>query len=143
MLRAAAGHAQCADAVRRRDMRMNKGLVLIAARIAFVVALAFAGYAAFAPAREAPQLLPWDKAEHFIAFYALTGLCCAAFPRLHLAVIAGLMSAMGAGIEFIQATPLVARDASVWDWVADTLAIGAALAPMVAPALRRWLSELS
>jgi hypothetical protein len=61
----------------------------------------------------------------------LTFLAAAAFPRVHLLVIAVLLSAFGALIEIVQGLPIVHRDKDFWDWVADTLAIGAALAPML------------
>ena len=76
-------------------------------------------------------LVPWDKAEHFIAFYALTGLGVAAFPRHQLWVIGVLLSSLGALIEFVQGLSIVHRDRDFWDWVADTLAIIAALSPML------------
>jgi hypothetical protein len=34
-------------------------------------------------------------------------------------------------IEFVQGLPMVHRDRDFWDWVADTLAIIAALSPML------------
>jgi hypothetical protein len=101
------------------------------ARIAFFAALAFTFYSAVIPPQRALHLVPWDKAEHFIAFYALTGLAAAAFPRRNILLIAALLSAFGALIELVQGTPLVHRDMDFWDWVADTLAISAALAPML------------
>ena len=103
----------------------------VLAKIAFFAALVFTFYSAVIPPQHALQLVPWDKAEHFIAFYALTGLAAAAFPRRHLLLIAIALSGFGALIEIVQGTPLVHRDKDVWDWVADTLAIGAALAPML------------
>ena len=66
-----------------------------------------------------------------IAFYGLTGLAVAAFPRHKLTVIAVSLSAFGAFIEFVQGLSFVQRDRDVWDWVADTLAIAAALSPMI------------
>jgi hypothetical protein len=101
------------------------------AQLTFFAALAFTFYSAVIPPRHAVQLVPWDKAEHFMAFYALTGLAAAAFPRQRLAWIALALSGFGAFIEFVQGLPLVHRDRDFWDWVADTLAIGAALAPML------------
>ncbi len=101
------------------------------AQLGFVSALLFTFYSAVIPPHEAVQLVPWDKAEHFIAFYALTGLAAAAFPRRHLLLIAAALSAFGALIEFVQGLPIVHRDRDAWDWVADTIAIGAALAPML------------
>jgi hypothetical protein len=101
------------------------------AQSAFFAALIFTFYSAVIPPAQAVQLAPWDKAEHFMAFYALAGLGAAAFPKLPLWVIALLLSAFGALIEFVQGLDIVHRDMEFWDWVADTLAIGAALAPML------------
>ncbi len=105
--------------------------LVVLAKIAFFAALLFTFYSAVIPPQHAVQLVPWDKAEHFIAFYALTGLAAAAFPRRHLLVIATVLSGFGALIEIVQGLPMVHRDKDFWDWVADTLAIGAALAPML------------
>jgi hypothetical protein len=106
-------------------------LLLRLAQVAFFSALLFTFYSAVIPPNLALQLVPWDKAEHFIAFYALTGLAASAFPRRNLFAIAASLSAFGALIELVQGTPIVHRDMDFWDWVADTLAICAALAPML------------
>ncbi len=110
---------------------MPKTLLLLLAQIAFVGALAFTFYSAVMPPSHALALVPWDKAEHFIAFYTLTGLAAAAFPRRHWLLIAALLSGFGALIEVVQGLSFVHRDSDFWDWVADTLAITAALAPML------------
>ena len=101
------------------------------AQIAFFAALIFTFYSAVIPPKQAWQMVPWDKAEHFIAFYALTGLAVAAFPKRNLFLLAALLSAFGAFIEFVQGLQMVRRDRDFWDWVADTLAIIGALAPML------------
>ena len=101
------------------------------AKAAFFAAFVFTFYSAVIPPKQAVQLVPWDKAEHFIAFYGLTGLAAAAFPKRNLIVIAALLSGFGAFIEFVQGLPMVHRDRDFWDWVADTIAIVAALAPML------------
>jgi hypothetical protein len=101
------------------------------AKLAFFAALLFTFYSAVIPPQHALQLVPWDKAEHFIAFYGLTGLAAAAFPRRNLIVIAAMLSGFGALIEFVQGLAIVHRDRDFWDWVADTIAIVAALAPML------------
>jgi hypothetical protein len=101
------------------------------AKAAFFSALVFTAYSAVIPAQHAIQLVPWDKAEHFIAFYGLTGLAAAAFPKRNLIVIALLLSGFGALIEYVQGLPMVHRDRDFWDWVADTSAIIAALSPMI------------
>ena len=109
----------------------DKIILLRLAQVAFFSALLFTFYSAVIPPSHALQLVPWDKAEHFIAFYVLTSLAACAFPRRHLLVIAATLSAFGALIEIVQGTELVHRDMDFWDWVADTLAIIAALAPML------------
>jgi hypothetical protein len=106
-------------------------LLIRLAQVTFWAALSFTFYSAVIPPRRALQLVPWDKAEHFIAFYALTGLAIAAFPRRNVLLTGGLLSLFGAAIEIVQGLPIVHRDRDFWDWVADTLAIVAALSPML------------
>lgn len=106
-------------------------LLLKVARFVFFAALIFTFYSAVVPPSHALQLTPWDKATHFIAFYVLTGLAVAAFPKRNLFVVAALLSAFGALIEIVQGLPMVRRDRDFWDWVADTIAISSALAPML------------
>ena len=106
-------------------------LLLKVARVAFFAALIFTFYSAVMPSTHVLHLTPWDKATHFVAFYTLTGLAVAAFPKLNLAVIAAMLSGFGAFIEFVHGLPLVHRDRDFWDWVADSIAIGCALAPML------------
>lgn len=101
------------------------------ARSAFFAALVFTSISAVMPPRHALQLVPWDKAEHFIAFYVLTVLAAAAFPKRNVLAIAAWLSGFGALIEFVQGLAIVSRDRDFWDWVADTIAIAAALAPML------------
>jgi len=105
--------------------------LVVLAKCAFFAALAFTFYSAVIPPEHAVQLVPWDKAEHFIAFYGLTGLAAAAFPRRNILIIAVALSGFGALIEFVQGLDIVRRDRDFWDWVADSLAISAALAPML------------
>jgi hypothetical protein len=106
-------------------------ILLRLAQTTFFSALLFTFYCAVVPPSLAIHLVPWDKAEHFIAFYSLTGLAAAAFPRRSLLAVAASLSAFGALIEIVQGTSIVHRDMDFKDWVADTLAIGAALAPML------------
>jgi VanZ family protein len=115
--------------------RFDSRILLRLAQIAFCAALVFTFVSAVMPAHSAPSLFPWDKAEHFAAFYVLTVLCVAAFPRRGTVVLAVALSAFGAGIELVQALPIVHRDCDIYDWVADTIAIAAALAPLL---LARW-----
>jgi hypothetical protein len=106
-------------------------LLLKVARFVFFAALIFTFYSAVIPPSHALQLTPWDKATHFIAFYVLTGLAVAAFPKQNLFAVAAMLSGFGALIEIVQGLPMVNRDRDFWDWVADTIAISCALAPML------------
>ncbi len=115
--------------MRRTVLRIS--LLIPLARCAFFAALIFTFYSAVIPPTHAVQLIPWDKAEHFVAFYGLTGLAVVAFPWARLWVIAVSLSAFGALIEIVQGLPMVHRDRDFWDWVADTVAIVAALSPML------------
>ncbi len=110
---------------------LNISLLVRLAKLAFIAALLFTFYSAVIPPTKALQLVPWDKAEHFIVFYGLTGLAAAAFPKRSLLLIAVLLSGFGALIEYVQGLPMVHRDRDFWDWVADSAAICAALAPML------------
>jgi VanZ family protein len=125
----------------RRMNRIDPRFILRGAQLVFCATLVFTFTAAVMPAHQAPQLFPWDKAEHFAAFYTLTGLAAAAFPRRGLFAIAIALSLFGAAIELVQALPIVHRDCDVRDWIADTVAIAAALAPLALRPWRAWLAE--
>jgi VanZ family protein len=113
-------------------------LIVLLARIAFAACSLLTAYGAFAPPTAGQlQLLPWDKAQHFCAFFALAASGVVAWPRLPLWRIAVGLSLAGAMIEVIQATPLVGRDADPFDWVADTLAVGAVMGCVLAARFRR------
>ncbi len=111
------------------------------AQAVFFGALVFTFVSAVMPAKHAPQIAPWDKAEHFMAFYALTGMAAAAFPRRHVLLVAAALSGFGALIEFVQGLNFVARDRDFWDWVADSIGIAAALLPMLLVWWRRQASS--
>jgi hypothetical protein len=116
----------------------NSAVLLRFVQFVFWATLLFTFVEAVMPPKRAIPLFPWDKAEHFAAFYVLTLLAAAAFPRRSLVMVAVALSAFGASIELIQALPFVNRDCDLWDWVADTIAVGAALVPM---ALVWWRTE--
>jgi VanZ family protein len=78
-----------------------------------------------------------DKVQHIIAFATLSVLATLAYPRLGLVKIGLLLSAYGAAIEVLQAIPILHRDSSFWDWVADTAAIIVSLA-LVLGARAAW-----
>ncbi len=115
-------------------------IVLYGVRAAFWAAVIFAFVDAEMPASHAPQLFPWDKAEHFTAFFVLACLAAAAYPRASLIVMGLWLTLFGSLIELVQALPIVRRDCDVWDWVADTIAVCAAFAPMLIDRWRRHVS---
>lgn len=110
-------------------------LGLLAARAALAGAIALSLYLALSPPSEGPGLFPWDKAQHFLCFYVLAGLCAAALPQRPLWLSAALMAAYGLLIEGLQALPLFGRDAELGDWIADLVGIGFCYGPL---AIRRW-----
>jgi VanZ family protein len=71
---------------------------------------------------------PNDKVQHIIAFATLAALASFAYPRAALIRILAGLSLFGAFIEVFQAIPALQRDSDIWDWVADTVAVGAVLA---------------
>ncbi len=116
--------------------------ILIAARVALALCALLTAWGAFSPSTSVhPHLFPWDKAEHFSAFFALTACALAAFPRVKIVWIAVALSACGAAVELIQGLPFVHRDMDVKDWVADTLAILAVVGVVIVARVRRELAE--
>ena len=60
-----------------------------------------------------------DKLLHAIAFFLLAGLGLLVWEyRLWLRLIIGLVL-LGAFIEVLQSSPMIGRDAEVYDWFAD------------------------
>ena len=123
-----------------RDGGLDKTLLWLG-RAALVGCVLLTAWGAFAPGDQPrPHLFPWDKAEHFSAYFALTACALVAFPRVSLLWIGGLLSASGAAVELIQALPFIHRDCDVKDWVADTVAILAVVGVVIAARVRRALA---
>ena len=114
-------------------------LFLWTARACLLAAIGVTLRFAFGPPGAGPPLLPWDKAEHVLAFFTLASLAFVALPRLPVVWVGLGLSLFGAVIEIIQGTPLVHRDCDVWDWVADTVAVLSVMAVLAAARLRAWL----
>lgn len=83
------------------------------------VLIIIVAWLAFKPTAGADQGLPWDKANHALAFFVLTIICARGWPGAGIWRMAGIMLAAAAAIEIIQGTSLVGRDADGWDVVAD------------------------
>lgn len=133
----------CVDRHRKGYCRRmsNSSAPLALLRLIFAAAVAFTLYSAFAPTRFAPHLLPWDKAEHFVAFYVLALLAALALPHTRIVRIGVVLSLLGAAIELAQSIPFVHRDGDVFDWAAETIAILCALCPTVLDKVRSRLRE--
>ena len=80
-----------------------------------------------------------DKALHFFAFYALAVLGRLAYPATALIALGLGLVGLGGLIEVLQGTPLVHRDASFFDALADAAGVVCALAPAALDGLRRRL----
>lgn len=118
---------------------MHPRLTTIAARAGFILCVALTAFFALSPPSVHAHVLPWDKADHFIAFFAITGAALVAFPRLHPVWIALVVSVLGGGIELAQALPFIGRDSNFGDWISNEVGIGAALGVLAAAELRRRL----
>ncbi len=94
---------------------------------AFWAALLFAYIEAIIPGRDALNLSSWDKMNHMIAFFTITFLARAAYPRIPVFRLFLMMAAFGAFIELSQAMPFIGRDAEWDDWFADLVATAAGL----------------
>lgn len=101
------------------------------ARAAFWPALVFALVMAVLPKPpELPTDSLGDKFHHMMAFFTLTVLAGAGWLRLPAVRLVFVLSLVGVGIEVAQMIPALHRTADWRDWVADSLAILAALVPV-------------
>lgn len=102
------------------------------AKLAFWPALVFALVMAVLPK---PPELPTDnlgdKFQHMLAFFTLTVLAGAGWPRISLVRLALWLSFVGVGIEVVQSIPALHRTGDWRDWLADSLAIVAGLVPVL------------
>ena len=83
---------------------------------------------AIMPHRQAPDLGAGDKINHIAAFLILTLLGRGAWRRDPAWRLGLGLSLFGALIELTQAIPILNRDASIWDWAADSVAVLVVLA---------------
>lgn len=93
-------------------------------RSAAIGAAVVVAWFAFKPTTGVDDGLPWDKANHALAFLGLTILTGCGWLRLSWRSLAGIMLAAGIAVELIQGLPAVGRDADVWDVVADMVGFG-------------------
>lgn len=93
----------------------------------FVLALVFTLFMAWTPHPPSVPGNPADKVQHMMAFWTLTVLACAAFPKAGLLLICERLSFLGALIEVVQSIPVLHRDCDIIDWAADTVMVMAVL----------------
>ena len=80
------------------------------------------------PPQYVPNLHLNDKLEHATAFFGMTFWFGGLVRRRRYWLLALWMELFGAGIEIAQGTMGWGRDMDFWDWVADTVGVGLALA---------------
>ena len=80
-----------------------------------------------------------DKVLHVVAFYGLAVLGRLAYPAARLAGLGLALAGLGGLIELLQGTPLIHRDASWGDVVADAAGVVCALAPVALDRFRRFI----
>jgi hypothetical protein len=106
------------------------------AQAAFWAGALFALVMALLPHPPHVPLEPSDKIQHAIAFATLGLLGGLGYPRLSAVKLIGALSLYGAGIEVLQAIPVLHRDSDPLDWLADTLACA-----VMVIAVRAWISR--
>jgi hypothetical protein len=111
--------------VRERRLAFQGLTILLAVVVAWL---------AFRPSTGADQGLPWDKANHALAFMVLTVVSARGWPGAGFWRLGLVMLMAGAGIEIVQGLPLIGRDMDGWDVAADM--VGFALGWMATLALR-------
>lgn len=100
--------------------------VRLVLRIAFWLAALFAFVMAIVP--QPVELPVSDKWQHMAAFFVIATLGRAAYPRLRRRTLLAAMIAFGGLIELVQMIPALHRDSEWGDWLADIVAVAAALA---------------
>lgn len=101
----------------------------------FAIACCVIAWLSLSPTQALPQGLTfWDKAEHALAYLALTLLGAWAFPGRLGRLAAGLFLA-GVGVEILQSTMGLGRQGDPWDALANSTGIAVGL--LIALAARR------
>jgi len=84
-------------------------------------------YASLTPDLPLPTPGGFDKAEHFIAYFALAVWFTGLYPRArYWQVVTGLL-ALGLGVEIAQGAMRLGRSAELFDMVANAAGIGVGL----------------
>lgn len=113
------------------------------ARACFVILLgmlAFLSLVSVDNEMKVSQLIPWDKASHFIGYFVLTLVGILAFPNVPLVVIGVAILAQSALVESLQ--PYVGRSRDLCDLVANAFGILGVLGPVVVFRLREFVQQV-
>lgn len=103
-----------------------RDLIKLGLRAAFCAATMLAYVLALLPGD--PHVFQNDKSNHLLAFGTLAVLARLGWTRASALTIGAGLIAFGGFIEFSQALPIVGRDASAADVVADAMAAAGGLA---------------
>ncbi len=113
------------------------GPLAVAARLAFLVALAAILLAVFLPSHLVPQFVRSHYLQHFAAFYVLSLLGLAESPRARIRTVALRLFLFATAVESAHLLSGARIGPLVDNWVADLGGIAAALAPMAVARFRR------
>ena len=115
----------------------GRALLHAIARTAFITATIGAYVFAIVPG--SPGMFRSDKFNHILAFVTLSFLARLGWPRASARLLLVALVSFGAFIELSQAMPIIHRDASWRDLIADSLAVlpGLLAAHLVLSATRR------
>ena len=86
---------------------------------ASIVCAAVIAYLSLAPADGLPNVIWWDKAQHFIAYAALGAPLSIALGRSRWLIAIALATAYGAMMELAQGTLTDGRSAELFDGIAN------------------------
>ncbi|HET6969560.1 MAG TPA: hypothetical protein VFH92_00420 [Phenylobacterium sp.] len=121
-------------------MRLTLHKLVILVRWAGVVMALAAAFGLTGPIHYEDLGLPVsDKVAHGALFYALTLLMLGALPRSRMGDMALVLVAIGGASEVVQG--VVGRDMDVFDFLADSVGVAAAVAPAYLAAFRRLARE--
>lgn len=92
-------------------------------RILFWILLGIILAISLMPAGDAPTVFAYDKLNHGLAFFILSLMARLLWSRTNAVVLLVLLMIFGGGIEFLQFSMGLGRDADWMDFAADIVAI--------------------
>lgn len=110
-------------------------------RISFWLLLCGVLVISIMPAEDAPTVFADDKFNHILAFFVLSFMARSLWLRVNGIIVFGLLMVFGGGIELLQLSTGLGRDADWMDFAVDIIAI--ALGMLSAQALNSTRSKAS